>query len=148
MPPPYTLPVVGCTGALEVVEVAGVCVAVLSVTVVEDALDCAAPPTVADEFPRTSRCLSSGSSSLSSSVSNASARSGFTVWLRSRDSIEDALEWKDGGGEFGMGCVCLGASIGESMSSSSWAFTCCRVRSQYASTSSIFVPFRSAPTLW
>lgn len=74
------------------------------------------------ELPRTSRCLSSVSSSLSSpSASNASARSGLTVLDR---SLDDVRERKDGGGEFGTGCIGLGkGSVGVS-ASSSWAFTC------------------------
>lgn len=75
------------------------------------------------ESARTSLCRSSASSSLSSpSVSNASA----SVELTARDarSRDDALEWKDGGGEFGIGCDCLGgAELGLLKSSSSWAFT-------------------------
>lgn len=55
-------------------------------------------------LPRTSRCRSSASSSLSSpSVSNASASVGSTLF--SLDAIDDDLEWKDGGGELGIGCV-------------------------------------------
>jgi hypothetical protein len=69
-----------------------------------------------DELPRTRRWRSSPSSSLlSSSESKASARSGFTRFDRSRD---DCLEWKDGGGEFGIGCD------RREWSSSSFAFTC------------------------
>lgn len=52
------------------------------------------------EFWRTSRCLSSVSSSLASSSSKASARSGSTVLRRVG---EEAREWNEGGGELGMG---------------------------------------------
>ncbi len=49
---------------------------------------------------RTNRCVSSASSSLSPSASNASARSGSTWPFRVGD---EAREWNDGGGEFGTG---------------------------------------------
>lgn len=64
---------------------------------------------------RTSRCLSSASSSLSSSLSNASARSGSTWFCLVRD---DARERNEGGGELGIGCP-----RPRWTSSSSWAFT-------------------------
>ncbi len=75
------------------------------------------------ELPRTNRCLSSASSSLSSpSASNASARSSLTAPVR---SLDDARERNDGGGEFGIGCVGLGKGpVGVSGSSASWALTC------------------------
>lgn len=53
------------------------------------------------ELPRTKRCLSSGSSSLSSaSVSKASARSELTLCLVL--SVDDERERNDGGGELGI----------------------------------------------
>jgi hypothetical protein len=72
---------------------------------------------IGKEFPRTSRCLSSGSSSLSSpSLSNASASVGSTVSFRSRDTNDDAREWKDGGGELGVWFVGLVGVSGSSLS--------------------------------
>lgn len=59
------------------------------------------------ELCLTSRCLSSGSSSESeSSASNASASAGSST-LRFRGAVEDALEWKEGGGESGVGLESL-----------------------------------------
>ena len=52
------------------------------------------------EFWRTSRCLSSASSSLASSSSKASASVESTWVFRWGD---DAREWNDGGGDPGMG---------------------------------------------
>lgn len=83
---------------------------------------------------RTSRCLSSGSSSsLASSVSNASARSGSTG---PRRVGEEARERKDGGGELGMAAWCSlgwGEESTPSLSSltSSWAFTCSEMRQRW-----------------
>ena len=70
------------------------------------------------EFCRTSRCLSSASSSLASSSSKASARSLLTRPFRVG---EEAREWNDGGGELGIWARRCGTSCS---SSSSWAFTC------------------------
>lgn len=115
MPLPYTLDVVGTTLAGRACcedcppdcDVVSAAVALLNDGV---------------ELPRTSRCLSSVSSSLSSpSASNASARSGSTLFRRSRD---DARDRKDGGGEFGIGYVGLGKGAVGVSGSSSWAFTC------------------------
>lgn len=76
-------------------------------------------------FCLTRRWRSSGSSSLSdSSASKASARVGSWT-VRFRGATDDALEWNDGGGEFG--CderVFLDTAMGDGASSSSWALTC------------------------
>jgi hypothetical protein len=115
MPPPYTLVVVGAPPVGRVICAgcpAGCVVAPARVASLKDGV----------ELPRTNRCLSSVSSSLSSpSASKASARSGLTVLDR---SLDDVRERNDGGGEFGTGCIGLGkGSVGVS-ASSSWAFTC------------------------
>lgn len=68
----------------------------------------------------TSRCLSSASSSLSSSLPNASSKSGFTCRARVPD---DARDRKDGGGELGDSWISFGSSASSSKSSSSRAFT-------------------------
>jgi hypothetical protein len=117
MPLPYTLDVVGATdtGLCGCADCPPFCAvgAVVCVALLKDGV----------ELPRTKRCLSSGSSSLSSpSASKASARSELTVLDR---SLEDALEWKDGGGELGTGYAGLGkGAVGVSGSSTSWALTC------------------------
>lgn len=90
-------------------DVVGSCVVCLSGPGLElppdvVSVDPAAPEaSVGEEFRRIKRCRSSASSSLSSSSSSApkaSARSGFTGrWLL---WMEDAREWKDGGGELGI----------------------------------------------
>lgn len=115
MPPPYTLVVVGAPPVGRVICAGcppGCAAAPARVASLKDGV----------ELPRTNRCLSSASSSLSSpSASNASARSGLTVLDRSLDEVR---ERNDGGGEFGTGCIGLGrGSVGVS-ASSSWAFTC------------------------
>lgn len=87
------------------------------------------PLMMGSEFCLTRRCLSSGSSSSSeSSASNASARVGSLTRLF-RGVGEDALEWKDGGGELG---ICWRERVvwmgEETWSSSSWALTCWLIR--------------------
>jgi len=122
-PPPYTL--VDLVADPAAADGRIVCVVAVGCDVAEDASVCAALLVPDDVLLRTKRCLSSASSSLSSDSSNASARSGLTVWFLSLDMIDDALEWKEGGGELGIGCVGLGwEAIGDTASSSSWAFTC------------------------
>lgn len=76
-------------------------------------------------FCLTRRWRSSGSSSLSdSSASKASARVGSWT-VRFRGATDEALEWNDGGGEFGWDeRVFLDTAMGEGRSSSSWALTC------------------------
>lgn len=103
MPPPYTLDVVGAVPT-------GRCDCGTSPLECDAAeLACAdSELNVGVVLPRTKRCVSSASSSLSS---NASARSLLTVVSRSRDILDDAREWNDGGGEFGMGYVGLGKGV-------------------------------------
>ena len=126
MPLPYILEPAGAPAAG-----GGSCVVCLSGTVglaEDEGFAAGCPPGLAtgNELPRTRRCLSSASSSLSSpSVSNASASAGSTLACLSLDDIDEVREWKDGGGELGIGCVGRGPAVtGVSGSSSSWAFTC------------------------
>lgn len=89
------------------------------------------------ESCRTNLALSSVSSSLASSSSNASARSLLTRPFRVGD---EAREWKDGGGELGTWARRCGTS---SWSSSSWAFTCGK---QSSVSLSVQKSSRCAPT--
>ena len=111
--------------------VVGNCVTCLSgavgrVLLVASLPACAELMLIGNEFPLTSRCLSSDSSSLSSSSEpNASSSVESTLWFLSCDIIDDAREWKDGGGEFGTVSVWLGVgAVGVSGPFSSWVFTC------------------------
>jgi hypothetical protein len=126
MPPPYTLSVaapLGCAVCLSG-TVSPVLVSLLPLPA------CAEFVLAGNEFPRTKRCLSSGSSSLSSpSVSNASASVASTLASLSCDIMDDAREWKDGGGELGTASVWLAVgAVGVPGSFSSWVFTCNKQR--------------------
>lgn len=87
--------------------------------------------TIGSEFCLTRRWRSSDSSSSSSesSASNASARAGsLTRRLRPPGAMEEAREWKEGGGEEGGGIesgeeVDWWCVLEETWSSSSWALT-------------------------
>lgn len=86
------------------------------------------PDGTGSEFCLTKRWRSStvSSSSSESSASKASARAG-SLTRRLRGVLEEAREWKEGGGEDGgIDESGLGWCVLETWSSSSWALTWCR----------------------